>query len=173
MFKGEAEGIVIRPLRATDILSFIKLRKEIEAETRYSPAHGGERRETLLYTILKMLWHLRRTTTLLAFRDGKLAGYILVIFGRYRKFRGNAYIGNVSVKSTERSYGIGTKLMNEAERQARERHARRIELEVFGSNTNAISIYEKMGYEKEGLKRAAIEMSGGKFDDMVLMAKFL
>jgi ribosomal protein S18 acetylase RimI-like enzyme len=172
MIKGDKQGIYIRQMRPIDIITFIRLRKEIESESDYSPAGRGERRESIIYTFLKMIWHLKRTKTFLAFSDGRMVGYIAVVFGRFKKFRGNAYISNVSVLKDERGKGIGTKLLNIAEEVAKERNARRIELEVFASNTNALGIYEKLGYVREGLKKHAVELNGS-FDDMILMAKFV
>jgi len=45
----------------------------------------------------------------------------------------------------------------------------RVELEVFASNTAAISLYTKCGFEREGVKRRARYIDG-KYDDIILMA---
>jgi RimJ/RimL family protein N-acetyltransferase len=45
----------------------------------------------------------------------------------------------------------------------------RIELEVFEDNAAAIRCYEKLGFEREGLRREAI-FKGGAFRNLVLMA---
>jgi RimJ/RimL family protein N-acetyltransferase len=48
----------------------------------------------------------------------------------------------------------------------------RVELEVYASNIPAISLYEKSGFVREGVKRKARKLDGG-YDDIVVMALFI
>jgi RimJ/RimL family protein N-acetyltransferase len=48
----------------------------------------------------------------------------------------------------------------------------RIELEVFASNTPAITLYEKKGFVVEGVKKKARKLDG-VYDDMIQMALFI
>ncbi len=68
-----------------------------------------------------------------------------------------------------RGRGVGRRLAEAAIAAAKERGAERIELEVFASNTRAIALYEKLGFEREGVKRRARKVDG-EYDDLVLMA---
>jgi ribosomal protein S18 acetylase RimI-like enzyme len=119
-----------------------------------------------------MYWNRKKVFTYLAYKDDELVGYIILLLGRFRKFRGNAYIANVSVRKDCRGQGIGRELMKAAEKQAKQCRARRVELEVFGKNENAIRLYEQLGYEVEGRKRRAVE-NEDSYDDLVFMAKFI
>ena len=166
------DEIVIRPLAATEAIKFLIEQAKIEREYPFMPTSGGQRHEQLVMALLRMFIHRKRVLNLVAWRGAEIAGYTTLIFGRYSKFRGNAYIANVSVKKEMQGKGIGTMLMNAAESQARERRARRLELEVFAKNITALSLYEKLGYQTEGRKRKAIEDEHG-FDDLIFMAKFL
>ena len=45
----------------------------------------------------------------------------------------------------------------------------RVELEVLASNLPAISVYEKLGFQRKGVKRRARKLDG-VYDDNVIMA---
>jgi RimJ/RimL family protein N-acetyltransferase len=62
--------------------------------------------------------------------------------------------------------------MEEAERWARGAGVRKLELHVFPHNEPAIALYERLGYEREGLRRGHYRR-GAHFVDAVLMAKEL
>jgi RimJ/RimL family protein N-acetyltransferase len=79
----------------------------------------------------------------------------------------------VMVAAGHRRLGIGTALMGAAEDWARDARVTKLELHVFPHNTPAIALYEKLGYEREGLRRAHYARSDGGFSDVVLMAKRL
>ncbi|ADD78960.1 YhhY [Pantoea ananatis LMG 20103] len=48
----------------------------------------------------------------------------------------------------------------------------RMELEVFHDNHRALALYERLGFEREGIRRQA-SLREGKFHDVVMMAKLL
>src|SRR4029079_6227970 len=90
--------IIVRPLGIRDIPAFIRLKMEIESGTPFMATKKNERAKSIFYFILKMLFHRNRILNFIAVQDGKLVGYISIIFSRFSKFRGNSYISNVSVK---------------------------------------------------------------------------
>ena len=72
----------------------------------------------------------------------------------------DAYVGN----------GLGTRLLTSLLEVADDWWAlRRIELTVNADNARAISLYERMGFEREGVLRD-YALRGGKFVDAVSMA---
>lgn len=79
----------------------------------------------------------------------------------------------VMVAAPHRRLGIGTRLMRAAEEWAADAGISKLELHVFPHNEPAISLYRKLGYEREGLRRAHYRRSDGVFSDVVLMAKHL
>ncbi len=166
-----AQTITIRPFQLTSAHAFAKLRKDIERESDSMLLKRGERKENAFHVIAKTLLSQRRTVTFIAYDGHAMIGYLSMVFPRYRRLSGNAYI-TLGVRETYRGQGIGTNLMHEAERYARTREARRIELEVFGTNTRARTLYERHGYVTEGVKKNAVTHNDG-FDDMIIMAKYL
>lgn len=74
------------------------------------------------------------------------------------------------VSRAHRRQGIGLALMETAEQWAREAGVRKLELHVFPHNVPAIRLYEKLGYEREGLRRGHYRR-GDDLIDAILMAK--
>ncbi|HSJ93748.1 MAG TPA: GNAT family N-acetyltransferase [Gaiellaceae bacterium] len=69
-----------------------------------------------------------------------------------------------------RRRGVGRALMLGAEEWARSAGVRKLELHVLPNNEAAISLYESLGYEREGVRRNHYRR-GADLVDAVLMAK--
>lgn len=149
--------------------SFLRLRKEIERESEHLVLKGGERSSGVVRTAAALLLSQRKTIFLLAYDKKKMIGYVSLVFPRFKKMKGNAYL-TIALKKEYRGQGIGTILMDKAEEYALGRGARRIELEVFAKNTGAKKLYETLGYVVEGIKKEAVTDIDG-YDDIVIMAK--
>ncbi len=162
-------NITVRKLRLHELPQLLEFRRHNDYEAY--PAKETTK-ESLLYSVLKFLWHGERMATLVAVREDVILGYVTLVFGRHAKFRGNAYLVSVAVKASERGRGLGTLLFAEVEKYALSRGARRIEFEVFAKNTGALNLYRRIGYEVEGTKRRAVEFAG-EYDDLIFMAKIL
>lgn len=83
--------------------------------------------------------------------DGRVVGFILLqakerpdfdfmLPGKY------CYIMDIIVTESHRKKGFGTALMNSAMDWAKEQNCSFINLDVLTKNTNAISLYEKLGF---------------------------
>jgi RimJ/RimL family protein N-acetyltransferase len=73
------------------------------------------------------------------------------------------------VAAGHRRQGIGTALMREAEKWAREAGVRKLELHVFPHNEPAIALYRKLGFREEGYRRGHYRRGTG-YVDAILMA---
>ena len=78
------------------------------------------------------------------------------------------YIGNVAVHPDNRRRGVGDAMLDALEHSARETQLRFLTLEVRASNSPAIGLYEKHGYDRVGLRKGYY--SDPK-EDAVLMTK--
>ena len=107
---------------------------------------------------------------LVAEADGEVVGNILVSVDRGVA---TEHIGVLSITIADgwRDVGIGTELVETAQRWAGERGLRKLSLGVFPENERAIAVYVKRGFVSEGLRRMQYR-SGGAFRDEVLMAWF-
>lgn len=72
-----------------------------------------------------------------------------------------------------RGRGIGTLLLKETIRQAREFGLEKVELHVYTTNENAIALYKKFGFEEEGIIRKFRKLDDGDYFDCLMMAKLL
>lgn len=68
-----------------------------------------------------------------------------------------------------RGQGLGLKLINAALAQARKAGFVRIELSVHSDNARAISLYERVGFVREGVQRDAVYVDG-EYRDAIMMA---
>ncbi len=164
-------SVAVFPLRLRHVFAFARLKRTIESSASHLVVSGGERRESGLHILARMAISRRKLHTLIAADESGFLGYVSLVFPRFRKLQGNAYL-TVSVKDACRGKGVGTLLMKSAEDFSRARGARRIELDVLSKNTGAVRLYERLGYAVEGRRLQAVQDEGG-FDDVVMMAKFL
>jgi ribosomal protein S18 acetylase RimI-like enzyme len=75
----------------------------------------------------------------------------------------------IGVVAAWRGQGLGRGLLDQALSAASGAGFRRVELEVYASNTAALSLYKSCGFTVEGVKRA-MRLLDGRVDDVVLMA---
>jgi len=66
--------------------------------------------------------------------------------------------------------GIGTRALRFLETEARSRGYLRMECMVAATNPGAIRLYQRLGYEKEGVKKQAFRLNNS-YEDLVLMGK--
>ena len=104
----------------------------------------------------------------IAVSDGKLIGWCDISALDRPVF---AHIGTlgIGVLAPYRGHGVGKALMNAVLHKARLKGLTRIELTVREKNTSAIALYEKMGFEKEGIHKNAVRIDG-KYENHIFMA---
>ena len=100
-----------------------------------------------------------------AFSGDKIAGYI----GSHNVL-GEVYITNVAVFPEFRRTGVGKALVEFLVNGMKEENAEFVTLEVRKSNLNAISLYEKCGFEKVGERRNFYEKPT---EDAILMTNYI
>ncbi len=164
-------GISLFPFRLRHAFPLARLKREIESTASHLVISKNERNESGFHILARLALSRRTMNTLIAADGDALIGYVSLVFPRFRKLKGNAYL-TIALKEAYRGKGIGTLLMRSAEDFARARGIRRIELDVLAKNTGAIHLYERLGYAIEGRRRQAIKDEDG-FDDMLIMAKFV
>jgi ribosomal protein S18 acetylase RimI-like enzyme len=100
--------------------------------------------------------------------DGKLVGWATIRPER-NQYEGFQHCGKLSmgVRKGYRDRGYGRALLNHVLANTR---FSRVELEVFGTNYNAIGLYESVGFVREGCKVGARVLDGLP-QDIVLMAR--
>lgn len=107
----------------------------------------------------------------IAMEDNKIVGYIRAERGRFNRMSHTAYIVVGILKDYSRK-GIGTTFFENLDKWAKENSILRLELTVECHNTVAIHLYEKSGFEIEGIRRKSM-LVGEDLVDEYYMAKIL
>jgi ribosomal protein S18 acetylase RimI-like enzyme len=103
--------------------------------------------------------------------EGRLVGYLRL--KPATALPENAHVFGVfglAVVPDGRRRGVATALLAAAEEHARARGARKLSLRVLSTNKGAQRLYERLGFQREGVLRSEFIINGRAVDD-VLMAK--
>lgn len=97
--------------------------------------------------------------------NGNTVGYVGLMY-----VLDEGYISNVAVDSRYRRMGIAGKLLDRLIEEAAQKQLSFVTLEARVSNTPAIKLYEKYGFEVVGTRR---KFYSHPVEDAVLMTRFL
>ena len=125
----------IRTARASDIDALVALENTVFATDRIS------RRS------FRQLIERETAETLVAEKDGSLAGYAMVLF---RKGIGVARLYSFAIGPAFAGMGLGRLLLERVERVSYEHGRLMLRLEVREDNVRAIALYEQNGYRRIG-----------------------
>ena len=100
--------------------------------------------------------------------DGAIVGRLSIARDPHQASRHVADLG-LMVAQGHRRRGIGRALLEQAVVWAREAGVIKLELHVFPWNEAAIQLYDRFGFEREGLRRDHY-FRGGEYVDAILMA---
>ena len=162
--------IEIRPAEPRDAAELVELARAVGAEaegwliTNGDWRSAGEER--------RYLRAIRRSPHAAVFvaEDGDgIVGRLSISRDPHPASRHVADLG-LMVSLGHRRRGAGVALMRAAEEWAASVGVSKIELHVFPHNAPALALYEKLGYEREGLRRRHYRR-GTQFVDAILMAK--
>ncbi|MDY0944100.1 GNAT family N-acetyltransferase [Priestia megaterium] len=164
---------MIREILASDAEEYLLLNKKLDNETKFMLYEEEERNTTVedQAKIIDFFLKSPNSTILVAEKKNKLVGHIGVIGGKLKRVKYTASIA-VGVLLEYSNQGIGTQLFQEMEIWAKNHGLKRLELTVMSHNNSAISLYKKMGFEIEGLRKCSL-MVDGKFIDEYSMSKIL
>ena len=159
----------VRPLAESDADELFDLVNEIKDEGRYLYYSLRFQRDSTSGYIES---HNSSGNPILgAFGAGELLGFIDFNPGKFEEVEHVASIG-MGVREGFRGRGIGSALMDACVGQARKLGLEKLELEVFSSNAAAIGLYEKKGFEREGVMRRKRKFEG-RYEDVICMGLFL
>ena len=103
--------------------------------------------------------------------DSDLVGVVFGNRGVARRTRHSLYVV-IGVLQAWVGRGVGRALLDALEAWARSRGLHRLELTVDVDNQRAIALYEKCGFEREGVKRHSRRIQG-RYADELYMAKLI
>lgn len=164
------DDIVIIKAKIDYVESFCKAVDTVAREKKYLASTEGFPLETTRAFV--EIIEKNDLAQFYALKDGIVIGWCDIL---PKSFEGMKHVGSLGmgVLAEYRGKGIGSRLIETTIQHAKTRNGiEKIELEVFESNTNAIKLYEKYGFVYEG-KRFKARKLDGKYDNIILMAKFL
>lgn len=158
-----ATEVVVRPAREQDLDAIVDLFVEVAAEGRWIatelPVDRPRRRQRLSEAL-----HQERAVVLVAEAGGRIVGQLRMDLAGY----GVADLGML-VSEGWRGRGVGSALLRAGIDWARGAGAHKIALQVWPHNTAAIALYEKFGFQREGLLRAHYRRRNGELWDAAVM----
>lgn len=111
------------------------------------------------------------STLLVAVDGGTIVGSAALVGGTLEEERHVAALA-VSVARSHRGSGVSTALIETLIAWASSARITRVQLSAWANNPGAISLYERLGFVREGIARQAV-FTCGQAVDVVLMARLL
>lgn len=165
------DGIDVRPAGPGDAEALLALQQRLDRQTSFMLLEPDER-STDPGALRERLTHpTPGSVDLLALSGARAVGWLSVEVLPYRRARHVGYVV-LGVDAEAAGRGLGGRLLEAAASHARAAGLLRLELTVMADNTRAIALYERHGFEREGVRRRAIRR-GDEFVDELYMARLL
>ncbi len=167
--------IQFKELSMEDVEGFWALLNTLDRETDYMMYEPEERAQCM--NVQQLRAHLQRSVIdgtdflQVAADDDQIVGYLWAERGKLRRISHTAYIV-VGVLQDYSGKGIGTTFFQHLDRWARAHGIRRLELTVECRNQAARHLYEKCGFQTEGIREKSMLVEGTLVDEYY-MAKIL
>ena len=157
-----------RNLVKTDAERFWEMMNQLDHETKYMLYEPGERTKNITRIESLIENSVEGDDFLLvAEEDNKIVGYISAQKGGLNRIAHSAYIV-VGILQKYRGKGIGTEFFKQLDDWAEEKNITRLELTVICENEVAKHLYEKSGFEIEGIKRKSVLVDGIYLDEFYM-----
>ncbi|MDA8441598.1 MAG: GNAT family protein [Peptococcaceae bacterium] len=108
---------------------------------------------------------------IVAVDQDKVVGFILLVRGGLHSVRHTCDLG-MSLLPEYREKGIGSRLLQAAIDWTRQHGMDKIYCSTFNTNHRAVRLYEKFGFEREGVRRKQYKIAG-EYVDQILFGKLL
>ena len=165
MTVGEVPAVDVRRSTPDDFEGFYQCFAEICRERRFLAIVEAPSREQSRAFIEDARQH--GMIQYVAASGPRVVGWCDVVPRRWEGFGHSGRLG-MGIARDFRGRGIGRQLLDATVRGAREAGLSRIDLEVFSSNANAIGLYERYGFVREGVHRKG-RIIDGRVEDVLLM----
>ncbi len=164
--------VEIRRVQAGDAEALFAMMNALDQETSFMMYEPGERPQNVERLEAAVAQAAGGEDYMAVAVDGKeIVGFLSAQRGGLRRVRHTAYIV-MGVRAAYRGQGVGTALFGGLDGWARECGVTRLELTVMQPNAAAKRLYEKHGFEAEGVRRKSM-LVNGEYVDEYYMAKLL
>ena len=163
----DGRRVKIRTYRPSDKEGLVSMYEGLSKESlRWSmPPYNRERIE-------RMTSDLENRIIVLGLDGERVVGHLQISLATNARFRGTGELF-IYLHQDFQNAGLGAALMTGGIAQARTRRVHRVELTVVAENHRAIRLYEKVGFQREGVKRENYLGEDGKYHNEVEMGLLL
>lgn len=164
---GRVVAVEIRQMREEDLEGFRAVFDTVAQERCFLLVLEAPPLESMRASIQKSIF--RRHPRLIALDEGAVIGWCHIIPFKHETA---AHSGNLvmGLLPGYRGQRLGERLIRQALEAADSFGLKRVQLEVFATNAPAASLYRKVGFVDEGVKRRAVCIDGVYFD-AIMMAR--
>ena len=164
---------LIRSAKEEDAKSLSEVRLQIDGETENLDREQGEAYidETGFKQLIKEDTKKIHNLFLVCEVNGRIVGFSRCE-GNELKRTAHKVEFCVGVLREFRGYGIGTNLLKESIQWADANDIKKMTLNVLETNEKAIILYEKLGFEREGVLKNDKLLSDGNYYNTVVMGRF-
>lgn len=168
------EGIV-RNVKSEDAERMLAFLKDVSGETEFLLRYPEEYKLTVEQekSFLEEIEKSENQVMITAFIDGEIAGNASISpIGYCMKLSHRANFA-IAIRKKYWHKGLGTLLMEEALKAAKEAGYEQVELGVYHDNPRARAMYERFGFEEWGIMKQAFKMKDGSYRDEIMMGKVI
>lgn len=171
-FEGKGLSFIIRSARIEDAEQLLELIPKLDSETPFMLREPGEFNMTLEQEreFIKSKQDSERDLLLVAEVDGEIVGTLGFSGNTLRRYRHSGQFGMAVLKKYW-GRGIGSALLGMLLEWTDSKGFLRVSLQVYATNSSAIRLYKKFGFEEEGRLRKDCIISSGEFVDTIVMAR--
>lgn len=163
---SRAEAFEVRPARPKDAGSFLVLWHEVVAEREFVRTDTVRRSVRYYRRLFRQSW-TRDQAAIVAVSGDRVIGHLSASREEHPVTRHVASIG-MAVARDWRRRGVGTALLEEVFRWAREMDVEKLALSVYPHNEPARALYRKFGFEEEGRLVGHSKKALGYVDEIVM-----
>ncbi len=160
------EAFAVRPARPSDARSFLELWRSVVDERRFVRTETVRRRAGYFRRSFRRSW-TDEAAALVAVHGRRVIGHLHVSREDDPVNRHVASLG-MAVARDWRHSGVGSALLAEAIRWAREARVEKLALSVYPDNDAARALYRKFGFAEEGRLTGHSKKSVGYRDEILM-----
>lgn len=163
----------IRKCKINDAEAYLRMLKQLDQETSFMLYEPGER-ETTVEETRRRLESVKKAENKILFvakAEDDIVGFIEGHGGTLSRNRYTLYVV-IGILEDYQGKGIGSKLFARLEEWAKENRIHRLELTVMEHNRPAMYLYEKCGFQVEGMRKKSLYVDG-EFINEFYMGKVL
>ncbi|MCG7342597.1 GNAT family N-acetyltransferase [Sporosarcina sp. ACRSL] len=162
----------IRQVKPSDAEQLAELIKHVESTSDFMLFGPGESKLSVDQLRKRIESFGDDSSTILVSEDGgALNGYLMVNAGGANRNKHSAYLV-IGIAQKYRGKGVGKALFEALDNWAKTCQLHRLELTVVKTNAAGIALYEKAGFQIEGLKKDSL-LINGEYVDEYYMGKII